>query len=175
MNSSTEQREGPKPCGFNHALDILRDLPLLSGVPLEVIKVLAYLAVKETFAPGERLCEQGEPLDHCFALLEGEVAVTRRSGDTEAVLFHLGEGSFIGGLGLLSSAKSLFSVRAVSEACCLVLTKEKFLKTAERFPEMLPKLLANVVNHVFRWEEAFMRSHAEECADRGKEMGLSLF
>jgi hypothetical protein len=32
-----------------------------------------------------------------------------------------------------------------------------------------------VVAHVFRWEEAFLTAHAEECAARGNEMGLSLF
>ena len=33
----------------------------------------------------------------------------------------------------------------------------------------------NVAAHVFRWEEAFLTAHAEECAARGNEMGLSLF
>lgn len=175
MNSSTEQREGPEACGFNKALDILRDLPILSGVSLDVIKVLAYLAIKETFAPGEALCEQGEPMDHGFAVLRGEVEVVRRSGDTETVLFSRGPGDFIGGLGLISPAKSLFTVRAADEVCCLLLSKEKFAKTAVRFPEMLPKILANVVHHVFAWEEAFLRAQAGQCDDRRREMGLSLF
>jgi CRP-like cAMP-binding protein len=175
MNSSTDQQAEPRTCGYSHALDILRDLPLFSGVPLEVIKVLAYLAQKVTFAPGEALCDQGEPMDHCFAVLGGGVEVSRRAGEVETVLFRRGEGSFFGGLGLIASAKSLFTVRAVSETCCLILDREKFLKTAERFPDMLPKLLANVVHHVFRWEETFLRSHPEECVDRGAEMGLSLF
>jgi len=175
MNSSTEQREGPEPCGFSQALDILRDLPIFSGLSLDVIKVLAYLAVKEIFAPGEVLCEQGEPMDHGFVVLRGEVEVVRRNGDTEAVLFTRGPGTFLGGLGLISPAKSLFTVRASADTCCLLLTKEKFGKTAERFPEMLPKILANVVHHVFAWEEAFLRAQAGACADRGREMGLSLF
>jgi CRP/FNR family transcriptional regulator, cyclic AMP receptor protein len=176
MSSSTEPREGAKqPCGFSHCLDLLRDLPILSGVPLDVIKVLAYLSEAQTFAPGEVLCHQGEVIEHCCIVLRDEVAVCRRCGETETVLFRRGEGFFFGGLGLLAPAKCLFSVRTIGDAQCLVLTREKFVKTAERFPDILPKILANVVDHVFRWEEAYLRAHIEECDQRGGEMGLSLF
>jgi len=136
---------------------------------------LAYLAVVETFAPGEGLLEQGEKMEACFFVLDGEVEITRRVEDTQTPLYRRGPGSFVGGLGLLAPAKALFSVRSVTDVHCLVLTREKFLKTAERFPDMLPRILGNVVEHVFRWEEAFVRAHAEECADRSSEMGLSLF
>jgi len=176
MISSTETREGcDMPCDFAHALDILRDLPLLSGVSLEGIKVLAYLAVVVSFSPGESLFGQGEKMDAAFFLLDGEVDVSRRWDDTEKHLYRRGQGTFVGGLGLLAPAKSLFSVRAVTNVRCLVLAREKFLKTAERFPDMLPRILGNVVEHVFRWEETFVRSHAAECVDRSSEMGLTLF
>jgi len=174
MISSTDQPAGPKACGFNDYLDILRELPVLNGVPLDVIKVLAYLSGRETFAAGESLCEQGEPMDRCFYLLCGEVEVVRLYPECEATLSRRGEGYFFGGLGLLASAKALYTVRAVTAVECLALPKEKFLKTAERFPDILPKILGNVVEHIFRWEEAFLSTHAEDCVKTG-EMGLSLF
>ena len=177
MSSSTEQREGRsgKACGFNDYLDILRELPIFNGVPLDVVKVLAYLSSVESFAAGEALCEQGDPLESCFYVLCGEVTVTRQSGDCETAMLRRGQDYFFGGLGLLANTKALYTVRAEGDTQCLTLTKEKFLKTAERFPDILPKILGNVVNHVFRWEEAFLTAHAEECASRGGEMGLSLF
>lgn len=176
MSSSTEPREGAnQPCGFSHCLDLLRDLPLLSGVPLDVIKVLAYLSETETFAPGEALCDQGDPLERCRIVLRGEVEILRRCGEADRVLFRRGEGFFVGGLGLLSPAKSLFGLRAYDNVQCLSLTREKFAKTAERFPNILPKILTNVVEHIFRWEEAYLRAHAAECDQRDGEMGLSLF
>jgi CRP/FNR family transcriptional regulator, cyclic AMP receptor protein len=175
MSSSTDQREGPKPCGFSDYLEILRELPVFSGVSLDVIKVLAYLAGGESFSAGEALCEQGDPMDRCFYLLCGEVDVVRHTGEGEASMSRRREGYFFGGLGLLAAAKALYTVRAATDVECLVLTKEKFTKTAERFPDILPKILHNVVDHVFRWEEAFLKAHAEECVSRGGEMGLSLF
>lgn len=175
MSLSTDRRDGPKACGFNDCLEMFRELPLLNGVPLDVVKVLAYLSGVEEFSDGEALCEQGEAMDRCFRVLCGEVEVTRRSGETHTAMLRRGEGSFFGGLGLLAPTKSVYTVRAVGDVRCLALTKEKFLKTAERFPDILPKILGNVVNHVFHWEEAFLNAHAEECAGRGHEMGLSLF
>ncbi|WP_428564140.1 MAG: cyclic nucleotide-binding domain-containing protein [Solidesulfovibrio sp. DCME] len=174
MSLSTDRPLGLKGCGFNDCLDILRELPIFSGVPLDVIKVLAYLSGRESFVAGETLCEQGEPLDRCFYVLSGELEMSRQVGDCPVVLPRRGQGSFFGGLGLLAPAKALFAVKAVADAECLVLTKEKFQKTAERFPEIWPKVLGNVVDHVFRWEETFLAAHAEECATSG-EMGLSLF
>jgi len=175
MNSSTEHREGAsQACGFSHCLERLRDLPLFSGVSLDVVKVLAYLSETDTFTPGEALCGQGETTERFYLVLCGEVSVWRRVGEAEVKLFSRGEGFFCGGLGLLGPAKSLFSVRAEGPVTCLALTREKFAKTVERFPDMVPRLLANVVEHVFRWEEGFLRAHPEACG-RGEEMGLSLF
>ncbi|MHC1790851.1 cyclic nucleotide-binding domain-containing protein [Solidesulfovibrio sp.] len=177
MSLSTDQRDGHsvKACGFNDHLDILRELPLFTGVPLDVVKVLAYLSTVETFAVGETLCDQGEPLDRCCYVLCGEVAVVRTSGDCEATMLQRGESYCFGGLGLLAATKAVYTVRVTAPVQCLTLTREKFLKTAERFPAILPKILGNVVEHIFRWEEAFLSAHAEECAGRGGEMGLSLF
>ena len=175
MSLSTDQPQpGLKSCGFNDCLDILRELPILSGVPLDVVKVLAYLSGRESFDAGEALCEQGEALDRCFYVLSGEVEMARQLAACAVGLPRRGKGYFFGGLGLLAPAKALFAVRAVTDTECLVLTKEKFQKTAERFPDIWPKILGNVVGHVFRWEEAFLAAHAEECATTG-EMGLSLF
>ncbi len=174
MSLSTDQPQGPRACGFKDYLEILRELPVFNGVPLDVVKVLAYLAGRENFTSGEALCEQGEALDRCFYVICGEVEVVRQAAACETVFVRRGEGYFFGGLGLLAAAKALYTVRAVTPVDCLVLGKEKFLKTAERFPDILPKILGNVVEHVFRWEEAFLNTHTEDCAKTG-EMGLSLF
>lgn len=147
---------------------------MFNGVPLDVIKVLAYLSGRESFVAGEALFEQGEPLDRCFFLLCGQVEMTREVGDCTVTLPRRAEGSFFGGLGLLAHTKALYGAQAVTDVECLVLSKEKFLKTAERFPDIWSKILSNVVDHVFRWEEAFLNVHAEECAKTG-DMGLSLF
>jgi CRP-like cAMP-binding protein len=174
MSSSTEHREEPKGCGFNDCLEILREQPIFTGVPLDVIKVLAYLSGRENFVAGDALCEQGEPLERCYFLLCGEVEMTRHTAACQVSFAKRGQGYFFGGLGLLASVKALYTVRAVTDAQCLMLSREKFLKTAERFPDILPKILGNVVGHVFAWEEGFLNAHAEECAKNG-EMGLSLF
>lgn len=177
MSLSTDQRDGHsgKACGFNDHLEVLRELPLFTGVPLDVVKVLAYLSTVETFSAGEPLCEQGEAMERCCCVLCGDVEVVRHTSGCEAAILRRGQGYCFGGLGLLAATKAVYTVRAVTPVQCLTLTREKFLKTAERFPNILPKILGNVVEHVFRWEEAFLTAHAEECAGRGGEMGLSLF
>lgn len=175
MNSSTERADGSKTCGFSDHLDILRELPFFTGLPLEVIKLLAYLSQTETHRAGDVLCEQDETMDRSFFLLCGEIEVLRRERGQEHSLGRRGQGFFFGGLALLAPVKSLYLVRAVADTECLTLTKERFIKTVERFPEVVPKVLSTVVEHIFSWEESFLVSHAGECALQGEKLGLTLF
>ncbi len=176
MSSSTDQAENSQACGFSNNLDILRELPFFTGISLDVMKVLAYLSSSESFRKGDVICAQGESLENCYYVKCGRIEVVRQAEDGEVSISTHGEGFFFGGLALLSPAAPLFTVRALEETECLVISREKFSKTVERFPDILPKILQSVVNHIFKWEEKFLLAHGQECASKGtRDLGLSLF
>ncbi len=175
MSSSTDQTDSS--CGFVDNLDILRELPFFTGVSLDVIKVLAYLSVTESFKPGDTLLDQGGTVDRSLYVLCGGVEILRTVEDgNEMSIMKKGEGFFMGGMGLLSPVHSLYTVRALDDVECLALSREKFVKTATRFPETLPKVLASVVQHVFKWEEKILTTRGEKYAEQDAAgLGLSLF
>lgn len=176
MSSSTDQAENSQACAFSNNLDILRELPFFTGIPLDVMKVLAYLSSSESFREGDVICAQGESLENCYFVKCGQIEVVRQAEDGEASIAKHGEGFFFGGLALLSQASPLFTVRALKDTECLVISREKFCKTVERFPDILPRILQSVVNHIFKWEEKFLSAHGQECAANGtRDLGLSLF
>jgi CRP-like cAMP-binding protein len=64
-----------------------------------------------------------------------------------------GAGDFIGGLSLLGSTQRLFALKASEDTACLVLTREKFAKAIEQFPELIPKILKSVVDRIRSWDQ----------------------
>ncbi len=177
MNSSTEhQGDSEGTCGFTTHLDILRDVPFFTGMSLDVIKVLAYLSGNESFRAGDHLCGQDEMLDCGRYVICGELEISHApEGGEPVILKTVGKGFFFGGLSLLTHVKSLYTVRAVSDGDCLVLSREKFQKAAERFPEMLPRVLASVVGHMFTWEAGALAACGNNLPALKGMYGLTLF
>ena len=66
MNSSTELKQAPSEYQSN--LEILMQIPMFSGLPIEPIKLLAYLCKREIFRPGEIIFQQHEVDDNAYFL-----------------------------------------------------------------------------------------------------------
>jgi len=175
MSSSMEPNHAPSACGYDDFLDIMRGLPLFARVPLDVCKVLAYLSTSETFQPGDHLVRQGDHAEAFYYVTCGKAAVVRDCNGAEVIVKELGPGDSLGGLALILGGKSLYGVRAVEETTALTLTREKFLKTVQRFPQVEPALLQSLAEHVLAWEDRFLSRHPEEFAAMGKDFGLTLF
>lgn len=175
MSSSTERKAGTDACEYSDFLEIMRGLPVFAGVPLDVCKVLAYLSQAETFGPGDYLVREGEHAEAFHYLTCGLVRVTRRVEGGEVALKEMGAGASLGGLALILGGKSLYSVQAVEETSAMTLTREKFLKTVQRFPQVEPALLKSLAEHVWAWEGRFLARHPSEFAALGQDFGLTLF
>ncbi len=176
MNSSMERSDacdGRGSCEFQQNIDILRQVPLFSALSLEPVKVLAYLASRETYKPGEILFHQGESDGQAFYLIEGNARLVRETDGALRELTEYGPGAFLGGLALLGDMRRLFSLRAETPVTALVLSREKFAKTLEQFPDIQPKLLEAVVESIREWEKHFVVDHAGACAQCAAYLGVS--
>ncbi|WP_029898500.1 Crp/Fnr family transcriptional regulator [Desulfohalovibrio reitneri] len=178
MSSSTENNEAEAcrspNCEFQQNLDNLRHISIFSSLPLESLKVLAYLAVRETYHAGDLLFHQGESDGQAFSILSGRATLLREHNGVETELNSYEAGDFLGGLCLLGEMRRLFSLRADIEVEALVLTREKFVKTVEQFPDVLPRIMEAVVDEVRKWEKRFFFEHAESCDACVRKVGVSL-
>lgn len=168
MNSSEKSDSGMS-SELQENINLLRQIDFFSSLRLEALKVLAYLCDRETFEPGEELISQNEDGGRAFYLISGRVRLERAEDTDVQVLREYKEESFLGGLILLGEVHSLFSVRAVDKTSCLVLSRQKFARVVEQFPEMVPKILKAVVNSVRDWEKERLT-----VGNGGKQFGVSM-
>ena len=159
---------------FQENLDVLRQIYFFSGLPLETLKVFAYLCTRGKFKSGEYLFRQGEDDGQAFYIIEGSAILERAENGNASAVRTCASGEFIGGLTLLGKQRRLFSLRADTDTSCLMLNREKFTKTIEQFPDLMPKIFKAVVSGIGDWEERFLAERAEKCGDCMAYLGVSL-
>jgi CRP-like cAMP-binding protein len=172
--SSLDENSLTSPSEYQENLAILRQTYFFSGLPLESLKIFAYLCSRERFKTGEVLFQQGEDDADAFCLVSGSAQLERTVGTRVQALRTYGPGEFIGGLSLLGETRRLYTLRALEGTTCLVLSREKFSKTIEQFPDQAPRIFKAVVDAISRWEEAFLEELSDECGKCIPRLGVSL-
>ena len=171
MNSSMEQKQAPSEYQAN--VEILMQIPMFSGIPLEPLKLLAYLCKRESFKPGEIIFRQDEPDPNAYFIIDGRARLLREDQQEEP-LREFGESDFIGGMSLFCEMKRLFTLRAESKVTCLMLPRDKFQKTLEQFPGIGHKMFESLVRSVFEWESRFVGEHGLKCPECRDVLGVTL-
>ena len=157
MNSSAADNRSSASCEFQENLEILRQIDFFAGLPIETLKIFAYLCARETYQDGDYLFIENEDDGQAFYLISGQAVLTHGADDAANVVLSFEPGQFLGSLALLGTMPRLFSLKAVAPVECMVLTREKFAKAIEQFPELTPRLFKSVVAGIRSWEKASIR------------------
>ena len=174
MNSSMERGQSPESSEVQQNLELLRQMDFFSAMSLEALKVFAYLFTRENFKPGDQLVEQDDSDGKAFYIISGTAEVVREDERGQTILGKFIQGEFFGGLALLGDMRRLFSVRAQTDLICLVMTREKFTKAIEQFPELMPRVLEVMVKEIRLWEERLLIEPGRLCDQCRKKVGVSL-
>ena len=174
MNSNSGKNETCQSCEFQENLDILRQINFFSQLPLEALKVVAYLCARGKYKKGDYLFHQNEDDGLAFYIISGNAGLFHKDKDGEHLIRNYHKGEFVGGLTLLGSLHRLFSLQSVTDLTCLMLTREKFAKVLEQFPDLMPKVLKVVVDIVRAWEERFLSDYTASCDACKHNIGVSL-
>ena len=173
MNSSDNKETKPL-SELEENLEILRQTYFFSGLPLETLKVFAYLCTREKFKPGEYIFRQHEDDGQAFYIISGKAMLEREDNNTAREIRECRSGEFLGGLTLLGEARRLFSLKAIEESICLILNREKFSKASEQFPDIMPRIFKAVARSIDSWEQRFLADRADLCGECMANLGVSL-
>jgi signal transduction histidine kinase len=95
-------------------VDRLAQTALFGELPRADLERLTAMGELLHLAPGEFLLHEGHEADALYLILDGELDVTKRSGDSEIPLVRVGPGSLQGDIAALEGGRRLASVRAVT-------------------------------------------------------------
>jgi CRP-like cAMP-binding protein len=174
MSSNSEDHNIGASCEITDNIGILREVHFFAGLPLEVVKLFAYLCTRERFRAGDFLFRQGDDDGCAYFTLEGEVELLHREVDEEETLRRYPEASFFGSLSLMGPMPRLFSLRAATDLSCLVLTREKFTKIKEQFPDITPKIISTIISRVLKWEKQVLKDFEGDLSRCQHGIGISL-
>ena len=174
MNSCMEKSELCGACEFQENLTVLRGINFFAQMPMEMIKVFAYLCARENVKNGDTMLYEHEDMDRAFYIIQGKAALFRSVDGKEKRLREYGPGVFIGGLSLLGKLRQLYTLRATTDLSCLMITRDKFTLAMERFPELKPKVIQAMIDRIRGWEERFLIEHGDACETCIGKMGVIL-
>jgi CRP/FNR family cyclic AMP-dependent transcriptional regulator len=172
---SLSEKNKPNPSSeLQENLEILRQTYFFSGLPLETLKIFAYLCTREKFRPGEIIFRQDEDDGQAFYIIEGKARLERRNNGETSEVRDCEAGEFMGGLTLLGDTGRLFTLKSVADTTCLVLNREKFFKTMEQFPGLMIKICKAVAQHIDTWEKRFLADQGDQCGECMRRLGVTL-
>lgn len=174
MNSNSDPNRTAEHCEFQDNLSILREISFFSGLPIELLKVFAYLCTREILKPGQNIFTQDDD-DGCgYYIISGKAELLRNDTGTEHVIRSYEGGTFLGILALLGAMPRLYSLRAMETTVCLIITREKFTKAVERFPEIMPKLIQAIVTRITLWDKQAIHAGVGHRQQDNKQIGISV-
>jgi CRP/FNR family cyclic AMP-dependent transcriptional regulator len=150
-------------CELDENLEVLRREPVFSEIPVQRLRVYAYLSRRMRYRTGEFLFRQGDRDSRGYILIGGRAQVIREYKEQSLILNELKEGEFFGGLALLADVQRLFSVRAVTAVECLTVDRESFRKLIVQFPEVAIKAIDMMVKRIVQMEEKLLELKVYEC------------
>ena len=174
MNLSSEKNEAIQSGEFQENLEILRQTYFFSSLPMETLKVFAYISMRETYKQGEYLFRQGDDDGQAFYIISGTASLVHTDGGDELIIRDYGVGEFLGGMALLDKMHRLFSLKAGTEVTCLIMSREKFSSTMQQFPDFMPKIIKSVVMRISAWEERLVALRSKDCEVCRQNIGISL-
>ena len=128
--------------------EMLRNVPLFSGMSASELKLLAFTSEVHCFAPGEILMRQGDPADCAYVILEGEADVLARTHAGEFVVATLGRNAVPGEIGVLTDAPRTATVRATTPLRALRISPEVFLRLASSRPDRALHVMRQLSAHI---------------------------
>lgn len=127
--------------------DLLREVPLLSGLDEAALHELALAGADVRLNPGEWLVQEGDTPGF-FMLLDGDLEVTKLAGGEEHVINGYHPGETFGELPLLLGSGAVANVRALTPARVLRLEALDFHALLGRSDTVASRVLRNMTRRV---------------------------
>jgi CRP/FNR family cyclic AMP-dependent transcriptional regulator len=126
--------------------DILRAVPLFSGMTDRAIAAVADLGEEADYPAEAVLVREGDPGDAFVILLDGRAAVTR--GDRQLTV--LAAGDYLGEISLVDGRPRSATVTALEPIHAIVIRRPAFERLMDSFPQVRLDVLMSLTERIRR-------------------------
>jgi CRP/FNR family transcriptional regulator len=131
-----------RPAGARTA-EVLRAVPLFSGLSAAELDKVSRVAVPRRYEPGSIVLREGDPGDTCYVLQRGRVRVTRQHADGRTItLTNLGPGEIFGELAMFGGEVRSATIEALDEVQAVGILAGDLKRLLSEHPEIAVKLLS---------------------------------
>jgi len=116
--------------------------------------------------PGDVVVTEGQPSEHLYVVLSGQVAVTRRDGEEILSLAELGPGQIFGEISLIKERPAGATVTARRRSVLLCLSRTSFNRHVAEYPEALAHVYQIAVDR----EETNLQLQRADTLDVGEDL-----
>jgi CRP-like cAMP-binding protein len=121
--------------------NILRSIPLFSGMEAAKLKLLAFASDRVNFEAGETIFRQGDNADAAYVILSGEVEASIESAHGVVNLGTVGAQQVVGEVAILSESPRMATVKAKTAVETLRITKDHFHKLLACCPGTMAEII----------------------------------
>jgi CRP/FNR family transcriptional regulator, cyclic AMP receptor protein len=133
---------------------LLREHPLFSGLPDEIIERLSSYAIMKDVKRGTTIFTKGEAGNSLFAVCEGSVKMTSPSADGKDAVFNLiNEGAIFGEIALLDGRPRTADAVAATDCQLMVIDRRDFLPLLRSQQELAIKIIDVLCERLRRTSE----------------------
>ncbi|MGI9048583.1 MAG: Crp/Fnr family transcriptional regulator, partial [Rubrobacteraceae bacterium] len=130
-------------------IEELREVPLFEGLDDERLQWVLERGEERRVAAGEINRREGEPAEHLYVILEGELRIMKRANGGETVIDVFGPGTFFAEVSLLAGKPFLATGRALTDLRMFLMPEDvfrKLLATHSAFSDTVLKALAGRIH-----------------------------
>ena len=124
--------------------ELKQSSPLLAGLSDESLDKLVKLSREISISAGKILIEEGGAGDSAYVILDGELEVSKRSGERDIILSTRRTGDLIGEMALLTHAPRMATVRALQDSRLLRIPADAFEQCLRSSPDATLAILRTV-------------------------------
>ena len=118
--------------GLAEEVQLLRGLPLLSGLDRSTLKLIAFTSERLTFEAGEEMFHQGDEGDAAYIVMDGEAEIWIDTDDGEEMLRPVKPNELIGEIALLAEVPRSATVKITRRLTALELSKSQLINLIEQ-------------------------------------------
>lgn len=175
MNSFMNSSDSNNKSEFVKNLKIFRQIDLFSGVPIEVMKLFAFLCQRQSYKAGDFIFHQDDDDGCCYYILSGKAKLIFTKKEKEYFIREYEPESYFGVLSLMTPMVKQFSLIATQDSTCMVMTRKAFSKVVDQFPDIPLKITRSIGERVLQAERKCILEFESTGRDDLKNLlGISL-